>query len=283
MQPAELMRMPLTFDTGMPGPAKHILCYGDSLTAGFFNKGHSFEPYARTLCEKLADSGMACKVSFCGFSGRTAEDMVQTAAGSLSCVVGLRGKGLIRTLEEDGPFDLVLIMAGTNDLGFGATHERLLGWLRRLHRICHERGTPTVCLAPPPAPCAGKPREGDRQRLVALLRRAFQGNDGKVIAMDPAEYVSAADAKLWDHDGLHFSQAGSRALGRGLASLVLEWFASCAARNASRSQQVEQKQMCALASGWSYSHAPASGYATPSMGLAPPFALIRRMPVYAGA
>lgn len=278
MLPCDLKRMPLTFKTGLPGPAKHILCYGDSLTAGYFNKGRSFEPYARALTEKLADIGMACRISFCGFSGRTAEEMVQTASGSLKDIVGLRGKGLIRTLEEDGPFDLVIIMAGTNDLGFGADHSQIIGWLQSLHAMCHERCVPTVSLAPPPAPCSGPAREVNRQHLAAKLKRALQvcrkGVERMATIIDPADHVPMENAKLWDPDGLHFSAAGSRTLGRGLAAVVVERLAPDATC-ISRPHQAQK--LATPTMPWS-----TFGYGTPVRHAAP-LCVIRRWPVYGGA
>lgn len=224
--PSDLAPMPVSFNAGSPGLARHILCYGDSLTAGYYSKGRRFEPYARALAEGLDLAGLSCKVSFCGHSGRTAEEMVHAAGSSLTDVVGLRGKGLLRMLEEDGPFDLVIIMAGTNDLGFGATHAQLLEWLRSLHAMCHDRGVRTMALAPPPAPCSNSAREGDRRQLLASIQRWCHGVERIVSCVDPADYLPMSESKVWDHDGLHFSPVGSRALGRGLAKLCLDLVAT---------------------------------------------------------
>ena len=47
-----------------------ILCYGDSLTAGYFSNGAEFHPYAGTLQRTL---GRAALVEHCGLSGWTAK------------------------------------------------------------------------------------------------------------------------------------------------------------------------------------------------------------------
>lgn len=201
---------------------RRILCYGDSLTAGFAANGQQFEPYGRAMSERLAVAGTACEVEVCGLSGRTAREMVATSCTSLTDIVGNKGKGLVRALQEDGPFDLVLIMAGTNDMGHGAKPETILQDLQRLHGLCHERGVPTVALAPPPAPVAGAAREQMRQRFVAELRALSRRMDGIVACVDPADIVPANAPGLWERDGLHFTPAGSRQVGAGLASLALE-------------------------------------------------------------
>jgi lysophospholipase L1-like esterase len=47
-----------------------ILCFGDSLTAGYFANGSEFHPYAGTLQRIL---GRAALVEHCGLSGWTAK------------------------------------------------------------------------------------------------------------------------------------------------------------------------------------------------------------------
>eukprot|EP00438_Fugacium_kawagutii_P006864 Skav205279 [mRNA] locus=scaffold1690:62118:65879:+ [translate_table: standard] len=44
-------------------PQKKILCYGDSLTAGFFAGGLKFDPYGRTMSEVLASGGIHAQAS----------------------------------------------------------------------------------------------------------------------------------------------------------------------------------------------------------------------------
>jgi len=57
-------------------PPRRILCYGDSLTAGFHANGQKFEPYARELSKALAAAGVENEVHTCGLSGHTTQDMV---------------------------------------------------------------------------------------------------------------------------------------------------------------------------------------------------------------
>lgn len=217
----ELASMPVSFVAGEGGMSKRrILCYGDSLTVGYCSSGQLFEPYGRALSQQLAAAGVACEVSICGLSGRTAKEMAAAATSTLVDVCGNRGKGLRRALEEDGPFDLVIIMAGTNDMGHGTPLQSILQDIHSLHETCHARCVPTVALAPPPAPGVGAAREALRQSFVGMLRTALQCMRGTVCCVDPADYVPLASPAFWERDGLHFSPLGSRTLGHHLAKLA---------------------------------------------------------------
>merc|ERR1712039_552773 len=112
------------------------------------------------------------------------------------------------------------IMAGTNDMGKGIPEERIVEDLKVLHADCHARGTPTVALAPPPAPGLPPARETERRRLVTRLERLCSDMDGMVTCVDPAQFVPMNSRELWETDGLHFSPAGSTALGLGLSTVM---------------------------------------------------------------
>merc|ERR1719329_1934539 len=134
-------------------PKRKILLYGDSLTAGYCAFGDKFAPYGLWLAESLtADFGI--EVWSCGFSGRTAEEMASSAcrARSITDVVKRKGQGLEYILRRPGAdFDLVLLMAGTNDLAKSSDADEMFEFIRALHRLCHEvGGARTVALAVPP-------------------------------------------------------------------------------------------------------------------------------------
>lgn len=220
--PKALASMPVTFVARQTKPIRRILCYGDSLTAGFCSGGRQFEPYGRAMRDALADGGFACDVAICGHSGMTTHEMACAVGSALVDVVGCCGKGLRRILEEDGPFDLVLIMSGTNDMGKGAHQDSVLKSLGQLHAICHAQGVPTVALAPPPAPGQGRDRELSRLSLLQRVQHMTHNTPGIWACIDPAESLPATDARLWEKDGLHFSILGSRTLGKYLAVLAAE-------------------------------------------------------------
>ena len=57
-----------------------------------------------------------------------------------------RGQGLGSVLEKRGPFDLMLIMAGTNDLAMGVVPGMVLHSIQALHAGCQMGADRTVAL-----------------------------------------------------------------------------------------------------------------------------------------
>jgi len=213
---------PLVFTAGS-GPVTHrVLCYGDSLTAGFYSGGQWFQPYGRALANEMAAYGVTCQVAVCGLTGKSAEEMLLGVNASLVDQCGILWKGLARTLEEDGPFDLVMLMAGTNDLPFASRRKNAAANLRALHQLCHRRGIPTVAMAPPLAPVGDASWCSNRRVLLEDMEIAFQGLAQHLTYMDPSIILSHEDPLMWDPDALHFSQIGSYMLGKSLAKLALE-------------------------------------------------------------
>merc|ERR1712070_1319949 len=62
--------------------------------------------------------------------------------------------GLQALLESHEPFDLALIMLGTNDLAVkGMTAKKVVNNIQILHRVCHMKSIPTVALSIPDNEC----------------------------------------------------------------------------------------------------------------------------------
>lgn len=219
-----LGHMPIVFRSPSPAgsPKYSILCYGDSLTAGFCDKGMKFEPYGRTLAKMLGTLlKVPCEVLVCGHSGHTAAEMVANMdQTTITDVGGQVGKGLRRSLMEmSRPLDLVLLMAGTNDIGKGMEPNAVLEEIIKLHEICRQHGVPSLALSPPPIPM-NTDAEATRRQLRDLL--AMWSSVGQVEGfVDPGQLVPSNCPKSWDPDRLHFSPAGSQLLGQKLANAVL--------------------------------------------------------------
>lgn len=85
-----------------------ILCFGDSLTAGYSGDGYFHYPYAaqvrKKLKENLPDTETTVDVS--GLSGD------QVIAGHF-----LRRIKWMCEKAKDAPYDWIVVLGGTNDLG----------------------------------------------------------------------------------------------------------------------------------------------------------------------
>jgi lysophospholipase L1-like esterase len=158
-----------------------------------------------------------------------------------------------------GAYHVVLILAGTNDLAAGVPVATFLSQLASLHAAAHELGARTVAFTIPEsaaseqvAPAAGtrpplcllQPTSAFAVRLCAApawqprapqvpwlgaLRdecnaatRAWAAGQAadRVLLVEAAELVPYAVGPLWEPDGLHMSQRGYEAFGRGLAPRV---------------------------------------------------------------
>eukprot|EP00438_Fugacium_kawagutii_P018906 Skav236692 [mRNA] locus=scaffold847:291979:313758:- [translate_table: standard] len=220
-----LGHMPIVFQSSSPAgsPKYSILCYGDSLTAGFCDKGMKFEPYGRTLAKMLGTLlKVPCEVLVCGHSGHTAAEMVANMdQAAITDVGGQVGKGLRRSLADASRQpDLVLLMTGTNDIGKGVEPSAVLEEIIKLHEVCKKHGVLSVALSPPPIPMDAS-AEATRRRLRDLLAM-WSSSVGHVQGfIDPGHLVPSNCSKSWDPDRLHFSPAGSQLLGQQLAHAIL--------------------------------------------------------------
>ena len=130
-----------------------ILAFGDSLTAGYHKQGTAFAPWAPLLC-RLLGAAVCDHVGFSGFTtGQLVESMDMKAATD---VVPRAWPGLRHKLRTAGPYDVVLILAGTNDLADQVTPAQLVRNLSVLHEAAHAAGARTVCMSIPDSHAATK-------------------------------------------------------------------------------------------------------------------------------
>jgi len=230
--PYSLEPMPqlFSFPSGSDGTTHlRILAFGDSLTAGFYAFGHLFAPYAKALGTGLLPS-IASDIWVCGLSGAKSTEMVNRVQDAkFEDCVGRVGKGIQRVLVDHGPFDLALIMAGTNDLGT-EDPQIIAANLQTLHKVCHRQGVRTVALSVPPSAAATRIKCISKRRMkVNKILAKWSKDEGREVG-DGTGVASFVDTEsivpfseqngFWETDGLHFSRSGSRELGRGLAQLL---------------------------------------------------------------
>jgi len=187
------------------------------------------------MISTLAAAGVSAEVVGCGLCGLTAVDMARGLDSmQLQDVFGRVGPGLRRLMAEQGPFDLVVIMAGTNDVASPhLSAEEVLTSLKSLHEACWATGTPTVALSVPESSVTGTsqfPQANQKWHVInnaiAAWAKAEQGdrslaspffvNSARLVSFDQA----ARARGLWDPDNLHFTASGSREFGSKLAPIV---------------------------------------------------------------
>lgn len=191
-----------------------LLLYGCSLTT----------QYGASLATHL-DKSVPVEVWMCGLCGRTAAELARMAERPFIEDEASRvGKGIQVILAEQDPFDVVLILAGTNDLGMGYESEIVVESIKKLHHTCHERGIRTVALSlPPNVACERSPAYKEKWRTVnrALLDWSRDWRDRVALFVDTSEMVPLdAEGVYYNIDRLHFSAQGAERFGIELAHLL---------------------------------------------------------------
>lgn len=195
-----------------------ILAFGDSLTAGTSPPDYQNYPYAPHLESALSKQstlqGIDVAVRHAGFPGWTSENLLEEANGSGGLVT------TIRRIQDPG-LSMVLILAGTNDLGYPRSVNDISESIIGLHKLCYDENVPnTIAIS--------IPSSGYQSMNQEAAEKAYQINQKIKTFCDSeprASYFSfpfefERNGEKWSPDGLHFSQNGYQFLGESLAPLV---------------------------------------------------------------
>jgi lysophospholipase L1-like esterase len=192
-----------------------VLCYGDSLTAGTTSSDYVPYPYAPHLEAALQheDNVVVRHVGLPGWATSSMLDQVDGPAGLRTAIQAISMPSL----------SLVVILAGTNDLGYGddaSSVDEITDNLLKLHRIAWECGVPrTLAVGIPPSGYQAVDREA-RQVVNEVNDRLRETSEGCTMAYTPFPFPYEEDGENWDEDGLHFTPIGYQALGESLAPVV---------------------------------------------------------------
>ena len=187
---------------------RRVLAFGDSLTAG--TSGAELFPYAPILEQALQRENTA--VRHRGMPGWTTQMMLDNLDDDRT--------GLRQAIARGQP-DIVILMAGTNDLGHGESVETITNNLVHLHTICFDNGVArTIAIAIPPSGYQSRvPNAADTVRLInSNLERASE-TDSRITYV-PFPFAFEQGGENWYADTLHFSETGYRVLGQSLAPVV---------------------------------------------------------------
>jgi lysophospholipase L1-like esterase len=190
-----------------------VLCFGDSLTAG--TSGRQFFPYATYLESKLRSMGRRVQVQHLGMPGWTAPQMLEHLDSNRT---GLRRA--IRAAQNPG-FSLVLLLAGTNDMGRGYGQAETVENILQLHQVNYDSGVPrTVAIAIPPSgyQSVNEPARALAGRINQDLRAFCDTEDRATFVPFPFDFERGG--ANWFQDTLHLSETGNKGLGESLAPIV---------------------------------------------------------------
>jgi lysophospholipase L1-like esterase len=194
-----------------------IFCYGDSLTAGTNNGGWELHPYAPHLEAGLKEQGRQVTVRHRGLPGWTAANMVANLDDSTT---GLRSA--LRNVRDDPPISVVVLLAGTNDLGYGESEEQITNHIWKLHEASWETGVPrTIAIGIPPSGYQSMVEEARNKALQinSRLEKACANNHPRATFM-PFPFEFERGGENWDPDSLHLSPMGYQVLGKSLVPVI---------------------------------------------------------------
>lgn len=182
-----------------------ILCFGDSLTQGFCFSQGQLAPYGDRLSQRFKGVTVVSD----GLAGQTTSDLMDRLPELLAA-------GYYSSAGTPRPFDLVLILGGTNDLRFWHDKETIFRNLCALHTEVHRNNYRTAVITLPYVRSSSEQeRVDDNRRWINASLREFAAQDPRQrLFIDLAAAIPQDDAhmELWDADGVHFSLEGYDAM-----------------------------------------------------------------------
>lgn len=179
-----------------------IIAFGDSLTVGYLSPFEA-TPYAEFL-QPLLDP--QTEIYIAGISGETTDDMLRR---------------FDRQVIKNSP-DCVIILGGTNDLGWGVSIDQIIANLIRMYGTARKAGIIPVACAIPSLLGADEfipPRRELNRRIQAAAK------ESEIPFADL--FTPTADSfgrlrQVYSQDGLHLTPAGYQKIARILFDSVFK-------------------------------------------------------------
>ncbi|OTB05572.1 hypothetical protein M426DRAFT_137495 [Hypoxylon sp. CI-4A] len=193
-----------------------ILCFGNSLTAGF----PAGQPYADKLKEKLEDA-------FLGHGYAEIDYEVDGVPGDLvtrGSFISRMGDAWRIATQAKEPYDWTIVLGGTNDLGWGCAVDTIVAGLKRTWDIPLSKGGKVLALTIPDTRAKFKDISERRDQVNQAIKEYktpnfFYFDLNKAIpyhAMKPEDRP-----KYWEMDGVHLSADGYNLMGEKIAEHLI--------------------------------------------------------------
>ncbi|KRX09406.1 hypothetical protein PPERSA_04712 [Pseudocohnilembus persalinus] len=177
---------------------------GDSLTEGLYDSwSYEFSPYTLILGDRLRNKYKDIDIQIFneGVSGEKVQNMPER---------------LQKILSEQN-FDFMILLGGTNDLGYGIPPKDIAKNLLDLLQQAWKQNMVTLQLTVPQ--CKGAIQNKQRDQLNDQIRKELVKQNSKAFLLDFHEKFDLNNmtendkVDLWARDGLHFSQKGYEKMG----------------------------------------------------------------------
>ncbi|KAI1007332.1 hypothetical protein K3495_g889 [Podosphaera aphanis] len=197
---------------------RHILCFGDSLTAGFTRWGVDDHPYglALTSCLEKKFPQLHFVIDVQGLGG----DRVISPPGRFLP----RMRELYQKRHVEMPYDFAVILGGTNDVGVKSLARDIFPALEGVWAIPLSAGTKVLALTVPEFGYNCSERSAEREALNASIR-SYETENFHVFDLSKAVphcNISEEERKLLWQDPIHFTERGYDRVGTLVAEQLAE-------------------------------------------------------------
>jgi len=197
--------------------ALHLLCFGDSLTAGFSRGGALYHPYTIALTSTLENSFPSLKVTTDNRGVRG--DQAISPPGSMLP----RMQKLYEELHLEDPYDWAIILGGTNDVSSNRDPKDVYIELQKAWSVPLSHCTKVLALTIPG--CGRSPSlievEGGKLNKFILNHKAKNFYTFDLRTAVPWDVPEEKRNEIWD-DPVHFTAKGYDLIGRLLADRLTE-------------------------------------------------------------
>lgn len=188
-----------------------ILCFGDSLTSGYFCFGMDSHPYSLKLEDKLTGA----------LPGVDVETVTNGVPGDVATFKRFTDR--MRDEYRKSSFDWAIVLAGTNDLAYGISTTSIYESLQETWNIALSKGSKVLALTVPECESRSEKLTKRRDELNRSIMNHQQPNFHcfDLRSHIPFHSLSEDDReKYWD-DGLHLRDDGYDWMGGHIANALI--------------------------------------------------------------